>query len=207
MGQVVGIIDPVVEHITSGSCGVNLLTISESGECGECGECAQRVEYTERGECNPLHVAIFATLHTVHTNIYPTRIARLDPSIRVSQQACPDLAELIDRGAPNDVMARAVRRHVATLLRASGTIPDICVLACTHFPIVQALFLRELPAGTRLVSQAELVAGSVQRHLGKHPPRLAERGGQTVYLTTGAPDRITAVASRYFGRPVRFRAF
>jgi hypothetical protein len=154
----------------------------------------------------PSHVAIFATRHTVQTGVFATEIGMRAPSIRVSHQACPALATLIDCGAPEHTIRKAVRTYVAQLLDASMEIPDMCILGCTHYPLVEHIFADELPKGIRLLSQAEVTAASLKLYLERHPQFSSDIAAQPRYLTTGDACHVSALASRYYGRVVRFRS-
>ncbi|ANN74331.1 glutamate racemase [Bordetella bronchialis] len=153
----------------------------------------------------PLHVAVFATRHTVRTRAYVDEIQARAPGMRVSQQACPELAGMIDAGVAEDAIRRAVRGHIAELLETAGATPDVCILGCTHYPLVQHIFVDELPRGVRLLSQPDATAASLRRYLARHPAFSAGVASPTVYLTTGDADHVSALASRYYGRAVRFR--
>ena len=86
-------------------------------------------------------------------------------------------------------------RHCWRRRRASRRIAPI--LGCTHFPLVEHLFRRHLPAFTRLLSQPEVVADSLEDYLNRHPRYCGEPGampGAPVLLTTGEPAQVNRVA-------------
>ncbi len=149
-------------------------------------------------------VAVFATRHTVDTGAYVTEIAKRAPAIRVSQQACPELAKLIDDGAGDQVIRPYVRAYVDALLTAQGEIPDVCILGCTHYPLIEHLFREALPQGVTLYAQGDVTAASLRRYLQRHPRFLACGAATTRYLTTGNPAHVSALAGRYYGRVVTF---
>jgi glutamate racemase len=186
--RVIGIIVPVVEAVTGVPWAVGNTSVPPSP-----------------GD-QPSHVAIFATRHTVQTGVFATEIGKRAPSIRVSHQACPALAKLIDCGAPEHTIRQAVRMYVAELLDASIEIPDMCILGCTHYPLVEHIFADELPKGIRLLSQAELTAASLKLYLDRHPQFSSGIAARSRYLTTGDARHVSALASRYYGRVVRFRS-
>jgi glutamate racemase len=56
-------------------------------------------------------IAVFATRRTVETGCYPIEIRKRCPGLTVVQQACPDLAGSIERGAPRrDIRANCDKR-------------------------------------------------------------------------------------------------
>ena len=64
---------------------------------------------------------------------------------------------------------RLVEQGVAGLLaQTGGTPPHRAILGCTHYPLVEHLFRRHLPPFTRLLSQPEVVADSLEDYLQRH---------------------------------------
>lgn len=151
-------------------------------------------------------VAVFATQATVESGFYPREIALRAPNIGVTQQACPDLAGMIEAGAAESDLGAAVARHVAALLKRLGKAPDKAVLGCTHFPLVEGLFRNALPAETLILSQPARVAAAMVAYLFRHPEMkdFAREAVEPVCLTTGDPEAVSALASRFYGRHLRF---
>ncbi|WP_207476259.1 glutamate racemase [Arenibaculum pallidiluteum] len=153
-------------------------------------------------------VAIFATQRTVLSNSFPVEIAKRAPALRVVQQPCPELAGAIEAGAPEAALRTLVASYVDELLhRLGGRMPDSVVLGCTHYPLVAGLFADRLP-GVQVLSQPDLVAESLAGYLERRPEYAGrdggEGGGVRRFLTTGDPARVSALAQRFFGRPMAF---
>jgi glutamate racemase len=152
-------------------------------------------------------VAIFATTATVASGFYPDEIALRAPNIEVVQEACPELAGMIEAGAGDAELRPVVERHVAALLaRLGGRVPDKAVLGCTHFPLIEPLFRAALPAETRLLSQPARVAAALVAYLFRHPEMkdFAKQPVEPRCLTTGEPERVTMLASRFYGGHLGF---
>ena len=151
-------------------------------------------------------VAVFATQATVESGFYPTEIALRAPNIAVIQQACPELAGMIEAGASEAALREAVGRQVGLLLARLGQTPDKAVLGCTHFPLVESLFRAALPAETQILSQPARVAAALVAYLFRHPEmkNVALAAVEPRCLTTGDPVAVSALASRFYGRHLRF---
>jgi glutamate racemase len=157
----------------------------------------------------PQTVAIFATRATVASGFYPHEIALRAPNTKVVQQACPELAGLIEADAPEDEIRPAVERHVAAMLAAfDGVPPQKAVLGCTHFPLIEPLFRAALPPETQILSQPARVAAALVAYLFRHPDMkdFARHPLEPRCLTTGDPERVTGLATRFYGRHLRFEA-
>ncbi len=104
-------------------------------------------------------VAVFGTTRTIASHAYPEEISKRCPKVTVVQQTCVELAGAIEQGAPEPELDALVGQSVAALLaQTAGEPPHRAILGCTHYPLVEHLFRRHLPAFTRLLSQPEVVA-------------------------------------------------
>ena len=152
-------------------------------------------------------VAVFATQATVESSFYPREIALRAPNIAVTQQACPELAGMIEAGAAESDLRATVTRHVDALLQGLGKVPDKAVLGCTHFPLVEALFRSALPPETQILSQPARVAAAMVAYLFRHPEMkdFTRDPVDPLCLTTGEAEAVSALASRFYGRHLRFQ--
>lgn len=152
-------------------------------------------------------VAVFATSRTVSSNAYPIEVAKRAPEVRVVQQACPVLVELIEHRAPHEALREAVRDYAEKMMaQLGGKRPDAVMLGCTHYPLVADLFAEVLPDDVELLSQPELVARSLAHYLERHPEFDAAPGeGGTRFLTTGDPATVTAVSRVFLGWEAVFK--
>lgn len=151
-------------------------------------------------------VAVFATQATVESGFYPREIGLRAPNIAVVQEACPELAGMIEGAAPEAALRAAVEAHVGALLQRLGRAPDKAVLGCTHFPLVEPLFRAALPAETVILSQPARVAAAMVAYLFRHPEMkdFAREPVAPRCLTTGDAAAVSALASRFYGRHLRF---
>ncbi|RMD64308.1 MAG: glutamate racemase, partial [Alphaproteobacteria bacterium] len=169
------------------------------------------VKAPPRDHAPPVRLAaVFATRRTVEAATYRREIARRAPATNVVQIACPDLAARIEAGADDDELAAMVRTFAARLrTRLNGAIPDATILGCTHYPLVAEHFAAALPPGARILSQPDVVATALARYLARHPefaagPSARSGAVDVAFYTTGDTARIDPLATRFFGRPVRF---
>jgi glutamate racemase len=153
-------------------------------------------------------VAVFATRTTVESEFYPREIALRAPNITVAQQACPELAGMIEAGATESDLRATVAGHVGALLQSLGRAPDKAVLGCTHFPLVEALFRNALPVETEILSQPARVAAAMVAYLFRHPEMkdFAPAPVAPLCFTSGDAEAVSALASRFYGRHLQFEA-
>ncbi len=150
------------------------------------------------------HIGILATEGTVSSHSYQIEIAKLFPSISVSEEACPMWVPLVENGEADSPGADYyVRKHLDALLRKDRVI-DTIVLACTHYPLLRQKIKRLITPSITIVSQGEYVAGSLANYLERHPEmnqRLSV-GGRVRYLTTEHPDKFAEKASVFLNEKV-----
>jgi len=81
------------------------------------------------------------------------------------------------------------------------------VLGCTHYGLVAKAFRDALPPGTAILHQPELVAEALADYLARHTefPVDPDEAGRLEFLTTGDPDAVSRLASRFYGAGVTFR--
>jgi glutamate racemase len=103
-----------------------------------------------------------------------------------------------------------VKQGVGALLaQTGGAPPHRAILGCTHYPLVEPLFRRHLPAFTRLLSQPEVVADSLEDYLQRHPRYIDGAAGGDAFLplllTTGDPAHVSATARIFWPAASVFR--
>lgn len=152
-------------------------------------------------------IAVFATSRTVSSNAYPHEVAKRAPEVRVVQQACPALVEMIERKADREELRDAVQGYADAMMeQLEGKAPDAVMLGCTHYPLVADLFAEALPAGVEILSQPALVARSLAHYLERHPEFDDGEGLPTRFLTTGDAEQVAEVSETFLGHAVSFEA-
>lgn len=146
-------------------------------------------------------IAVFGTTRTITSDVFPEEIRKRCPKVTVVQQICSELAGAIEHNLPEAELDLLVKEGVSGLLASTeGSPPHRAILGCTHFPLVEHLFRRHLPAFTRLLSQPEIVADSLEDYLARHPDYTALLPGEPLLrlTTTGDPARISLLARTFW---------
>lgn len=150
-------------------------------------------------------VGLFATPATVESAAYVHELYNLNPTIKVTQVACPGLTDLIEAGKQDSQATDAlVAGCVKQLLAADDHIQEV-LLACTHYPLIETLFRAHLPETVHVLSQGEIVAASLESYLARHQ-ELDEQLQKTVerkYFTTNGSD-VSGLASMFYGSEIKF---
>ena len=173
------------------------------------------------------HIGVLATPGTVASESYVIELLKQDPTLVVTQQACPMWVPLIEAGEHlSEGADYFVEKYLNELLERDPEI-DTIILGCTHYPLIQdkiEQYLRTLPnppfkggdGGAtmiegferRVISQGEIVAQSLADYLRRHPeiverissPLRGRSGGG--FLTTESADKFSDSASLFLSEPI-----
>jgi len=123
-------------------------------------------------------VGVIGTLATVGSGAYGRAIRACDPAIAVQEVAAPALVPLVESGLlsgpiARDAVAAACAKFAAPL--------DALVLACTHYPLLDAHFASALGDVVR-IDPAQAQARRAAAFSGQHG---VPGGGHIDYVTTG----------------------
>lgn len=143
------------------------------------------------------HVGYVATEGTVRSQSYELEIAKFFPDVKVTGQACPLWAAIVEAGeADTDGADYFVSKRIGQLLAKDPEI-DTLLLGCTHYPLLMRSIKRAVPQGMRVVPQGELTAESLATYLNKHTDMASRltRGGTVRFLTTESPARFKECAT------------
>ena len=152
-------------------------------------------------------IAVFGTARTIASGVYAEEIRKRCPKVTVIQEVAAELAGAIEDDASEEHLDGLVKRAIdGVLVAADGEPPHRAILGCTHFPLVEHLFRRHLPPATRILSQPEVVADSLEDYLSRHRQftECRESGRGPRLLTTGDPDAINARARVFWEAPLSF---
>ncbi|HEY4062471.1 MAG TPA: glutamate racemase [Puia sp.] len=150
-------------------------------------------------------IGVLATRGTVLSESYPIEIAKSFPDLEVYQQACPLWVPLIENNEQDNPGADYfVKEYMDGLL---GQRPDIdtVLLACTHYPLLRGKISACMPAGSRLISQGEIVADSLADYLRRHPEmeQRCSKNRNLYFYTTDSVEDFDNHASIFYGKPLR----
>lgn len=145
------------------------------------------------------HVGIVATEGTIRSESYDLEINKLFPDIKVSGQACPLWAAIVEAGEADSEGAEFfVKKRIGQLLAKDADI-DTIILGCTHYPMLMKALDKAVPEGISLVSQGDLVAASLKDYLKRHPEMdaLCSKSGTIHYYTTESEERFKEIGTKF----------
>jgi glutamate racemase len=150
-------------------------------------------------------VGVLGTKGTVSSGSYKIEINKFSPGVKVHQLACPMWVPLVENGEYASTGAdHFVKKYLDELLSSAPDI-DTILLACTHYPLLADKIKQHLPEKIQVVSQGEIVAGSLADYLQRHPEietAITKNGVRKFYTTDDAAD-FDDNATVFFGEKVK----
>lgn len=147
-------------------------------------------------------VGVLGTEGTVSSNSYGIELAKLSPTTKVVQQACPLWVPLIEQQAYDSAAGKLIIASDIKRLFDQNQQIDVIVLACTHYPILKSHIEALVPPGVMVLAQGPLVAEKLKDYLNRHP-EIEQRlslGASIAFNTTESSDYFNEHASVIFGK-------
>ena len=141
------------------------------------------------------HIGLIGTKRTVASHTFRIEVGKLAPQVRVSEVAAPLLAPIVEEGWEESEIARLA---VARYLEEFGDI-DTLVLGCTHYPLLQCIFIESVPPGVTVLNPASHVAARFVNWLTRHPEFQDVGSGQLRILSSGDVGRFARHGARFLG--------
>lgn len=159
-------------------------------------------------------IGVIATESTVRSGAYTVAITKVDPAVKVIEQACPLFVALAEEGWAENEVARTVAETYLKDLRAKV---DTLVLGCTHYPILRDVIQETVGNSVTLIDSGKATAREVKSLLvAKGLARLTMPTGALErhlcddldhFYVTDAAERFARVAERFLGtKPSRLEA-
>ncbi len=144
-------------------------------------------------------IGVMATAGTIGSDKYARLLHEYGQDVRVLEDPCLGLVDLIEAGhLDDDVLRRRVREIVRPMVAAGA---DTIVLGCTHFPLVAGAIGGAAGEGVALVDPGPAVARQVGRLLrrGGLADARGATGGSLELRTTGELGRFRENVARVLG--------
>lgn len=141
-------------------------------------------------------IGIMATQATVNSHAYQKEGLNLNPSVHISEVACPRLVPLVEGGNIQSPETVEALTEYLTPLRQAGV--DTLVMGCTHYPFLRTQIHSVMGEGVTLVDPAqalvkEVVALLHERNFAADPSRPAPRR----YAVSGPVEEFVRAARQF----------
>jgi glutamate racemase len=143
-------------------------------------------------------IGVLATTSTIASGAFDRELQKLQPTLRITNQAAPLLVPL----AENDGLKWAQPILSSYLEPLSGC--DTIILGCTHYPYFKASIKELVGDDVNLILQDELLPLKLRDYLMRHPEytNKLSQGTAPEFHLTDKTDQAVQLAARLYGRPV-----
>jgi len=146
-------------------------------------------------------VGVMATSVTLSSSKLLRLVGQYPAPGGTEMQACPGLAEQVERGDLDSPATRALVEQYVRPLVAKGA--DTIVLGCTHYAFLEPVIREVAGPGVAVIDPAAAVARELRRRLAAASLLAPDDAVATErYFTTGDPEEGTRVMSQLLGRQV-----
>jgi len=153
-------------------------------------------------------VGILGTQGTITSKSYLLEIAKFWPDLRIEQEACPMLVPLVENALLEHSATKMFVEEYTQKILAKEPRIDTLVLGCTHYPLLQGLFLKVLPNSIKIVSQGEIIAKKTLEYLAKHPEIdfKISKNSEIRFLTTDSPEFFEKGAKAFWNTEIKAKS-
>jgi glutamate racemase len=150
------------------------------------------------------NIGVLGTKGTVQSESYLIEIEKFFPETKVFQHACPMWVPLVENNEYDSEGADFfIKKDIDQLLTRATEI-DTILLACTHYPLLINKIKKHLAGSIRLISQGNIIAGSLADYLQRHPEieSKCSKNGRLQFFTTDSTSDFDKHSEIFFGQKV-----
>jgi glutamate racemase len=144
------------------------------------------------------HIRVLATESTLRGGAYVRALLERDPSLIVTQRACPLLVTLAEEGRTEDHVTRTILEDYL----GTRTSPATLLLGCTHFPVFRTELARIWGETGNIIDSAKTTAAVVKTQLARNDLLLGGSSGTVALLATDDQMRFRRVGRYFLDEPI-----
>jgi glutamate racemase len=147
-------------------------------------------------------IGIIATEGTVRSNSFARELAKIDPKIKVFQNACPLLVPIVEAGEQNSKATKLILEKYLSPLKKKNI--DTLILGCTHYGILESQIKNVLGPRITVVSEARVVPKRLKNYLERHPEieKGLQKNSAIRFYSTDLTDKFASLGSKFFGKKI-----
>ncbi len=147
-------------------------------------------------------VGVMATEGTVKSGSFAREFLKINPDVKLFQQACPLLVPLVEAGEQDSKVAdMLLGKYLEPLMKKNI---DTLILGCTHYGILEKKIKKFVGKKITTVSEAGIVAEKLKDYLKRHPEvesKLKKNGSRSFY-STDLTENFEILGSKFFGKKI-----
>ena len=147
------------------------------------------------------NVGVIGTRATINNKAYAHELKKLNPKVKVFEQACPLFVPLAEEGWLDHKVTERVAKEYLSVMRDKKI--DSLILGCTHYPILSDVIQKVVGKNVKLIDSGSPAAYLVQDYLnGRQLRNLSVHHGQAEFYVSDVPVKFKEIAERFLGRKI-----
>jgi glutamate racemase len=147
-------------------------------------------------------IGVIATEGTVRSAAFVRELTKLDPRIKIFQNACPLLVPIVEAGEQNSPATKLILEQYLHPIRKSRI--DTLILGCTHYGILESQIKKIIGPRIAIISEASVVPKKLRDYLARHPEieKQLKKDGSVSFCSTDLTEKFTRLGSLFFGKKI-----
>lgn len=146
-------------------------------------------------------VGVIGTRATINNKAYAHEIKKLDPKVKVFEQACPLFVPLAEEGWLDHKATELIAKTYLSEMKENKI--DSLVLGCTHYPILADIIQKVVGKSVKLVDSGTPAARLVEDYLnGRGLRNQSVHHGQSEFYVSDVPTKFREIAEIFLGKKI-----
>ena len=148
-------------------------------------------------------IGVLATQSTAASKVFVKELKKINPKLKVFQQAAPLLVPLVENNGIKWA-GPIIKEYLKPLLKKKV---DAIILGCTHYPILKNKIRQMAGKNIAVLSQDEIIPAKLQDYLARHPEIEKRLGkyGERIFLVTDITKNFQTTAKKWLGRNISLK--
>jgi glutamate racemase len=146
-------------------------------------------------------IGVIGTRSTINNKAYSNELKKLNPKVKVYEQACPLFVPLAEEGWLDHKVTQLVAKEYLSGLREKKI--DSLVLGCTHYPILIDTIQKVIGKNVKLIDSGTPAARLVEDYLnGRQLRNQSVHQGSSEFYVSDVPTKFREIAEIFLGRKI-----
>jgi len=145
-------------------------------------------------------IGVIGTKGTISSDLYSTKIKKIDNQKQVVSMATPLFVPMIEEGFIYDNISNAIIKNYLSDERLQNI--DSLILACTHYPIIKNQIRKFFNFKTNIVDSSQVVARELQRILAEKQLFNTNTNPKHEFYVSDYTDFFSTLAEMFFDEEV-----
>lgn len=147
-------------------------------------------------------IAVIATKGTIKSRIYPRKIIKKNPGLKVPQAAAPLLVPMIEEGFFNNNISQTIINSYLSPSNFKGI--KALILGCTHYPLIKNEVENFFNGKVEVIDSASVVAEFTKKTLKKRGLLTNEKRRQDQFYVSDYTKSFEDTSKLFFGKTIHF---